>query len=216
MYVDSFCEHRRVVYKISTTIPNSYQCLTTDCTYNEFMCVREGFEVFRVNSPNQSPFLSIRTESNHWHSISNSNLPDIQFKPFVTPSKGHCILYQTPRSIKQPLIVLLHGGPHNLFAACFNTDILFYLHHEYIVLVPNYHGSAGYGDDYLHSLCGHIAELELNDVMEAIEYLRTEHSSEIDFERVFVMGSSYGGFIGLNLLIQQSVFKVCSIITNYQ
>ena len=180
------------------------------------MCLREGFEVFRVNSPNQPPFLSIRTESKHWYSISNSIFPDIQFKPFVTPSKGHCILYHTPRSIKQPLVVLLHGGPHNLFAACFNTDILFYLHHGYIVLVPNYHGSAGYGDNYLHSLCGHIAELELNDVMEAMEYLHIKHSNEIDFERVFVMGSSYGGFIGLNLLIQQSVFKVCLIVMDYQ
>ena len=53
-------------------------------------------------------------------------------------------------------------------------------------------------------------------MMEAMEYLHIKHSNEIDFERVFVMGSSYGGFIGLNLLIQQSVFKVCLIVMDYQ
>lgn len=165
-------------------------------------------EVLRVNNPNQPPYLSIRTESNRWYSISNSIIPDVQYKSFETPSNGKCILYQILRSSKQPLIVLLHGGPHNIFHACFNLDILFYLKHEFIVLVPNYHGSIGYGDDYLHSLCGHIEEVELNDVMEAVTTLRIEYSNEIDFDRVFIMGSSYGGFIGLNLLIQQSIFKV--------
>lgn len=180
------------------------------------MCLRDGFEVFRVNNPNQPPFLSIRTESNHWYSISHTIVPNIEFKTFSTSSNGHCILYHIPRSKKQPLIVLLHGGPHNLFSACFNPDIVFYLQHEFIILVPNYHGSSGYGDEYLHSLCGHIAELELNDVMEGIEYLRSKYSSIIDFERVYVMGSSYGGFIGLNLLIQQSIFKVYLVVMNHQ
>ena len=36
------------------------------------------------------------------------------------------------------------------------------------MLVPNYHGSFGYGDAFLHSLCGHIGEIEVKDVMDAV------------------------------------------------
>lgn len=68
------------------------------------------------------------------------------------------------------------------------------------MLVPNYHGSFGYGDAFLHSLCGHIGEIEVKDVMDAVHVTLTAHPSMIDASRVYIMGSSYGGFIGLHLL----------------
>ena len=68
------------------------------------------------------------------------------------------------------------------------------------MLVPNYHGSFGYGDTFLHSLCGHIGEIEVKDVMDAVHVTLTSHQAMLDASRVYIMGSSYGGFIGLHLL----------------
>ena len=70
---------------------------------------------------------------------------------------------------------------------------------SYAVLVPNYHGSFGYGDAFLHSLCGHIGTIEVYDVLDAIHTLVREEPC-IDSTRIYIMGSSYGGFIGLHLL----------------
>ena len=132
----------------------------------------------------------------------------IAFDLLETSSHGHSLLYYKPASHSQSLIVLLHGGPHNLFAASFNSDIHYYLRHGHCVLVVNYHGSAGYGDRYLHSLCGQIGRIEVDDVVETVHMLKKSHTHLIDFNRMFVMGSSFGGYLGMQLLTKTQLFKV--------
>ena len=118
------------------------------------------------------------------------------------------ILYEPSNEKSDSLIVLLHGGPHNCFAACYTPDILFYVHQKYTVLVPNYHGSFGAGDAFLHSLCGHIGDIEIHDVLDSIETALRERPS-LSHDSLYLMGSSYGGFIGMKLLqARPTLFRV--------
>lgn len=124
------------------------------------------------------------------------------------------ILYEPANQKSNSMIVLLHGGPHNCFSACYTPDILFYLHHSYSVLVPNYHGSFGAGDAFLHSLCGHIGDIEIRDVLDAVEKTLKERPN-ISHDSLYLMGSSYGGFIGMTLLQRRpTLFRVIELLVS--
>lgn len=123
--------------------------------------------------------------------------------------EGHSILYWDP-TVSTPcsLLILIHGGPHNLFHVSFNGDVAYYTKHGFAVLVPNYRGSAGFGEHYLHALCGHMGDVELADVLSAIDHVMEGKEVKVDPERVFAMGSSYGGYIVMGLVIRSTVVKV--------
>lgn len=123
--------------------------------------------------------------------------------------EGHSILYWDPNvSTPCSLLILIHGGPHNLFHVSFNGDVAYYTKHGFAVLVPNYRGSAGFGERYLHALCGRMGDVELADVLSAIEHVMEGREVKVDPERVFAMGSSYGGYIVMGLVIRSTIVKV--------
>lgn len=226
LYINSLQGHQFVVYPVNTQLKqNVLHSITTPNCWNEFLCVRDGWITLKCNHPSRPPHIFIQPiETGERFDIPNGKVikeddqpvedyaDRIAFECIETPSHGHSILYYKPASHSQPLIVLLHGGPHNIFTASFNADIHFYLEQGYCVLVVNYHGSAGYGDAYLHSLCGHIGDIEVADVVDTITLLRQAQAQaqahRIDFDRLFVMGSSFGGYVGMQLLTQTKLFQV--------
>ena len=60
---------------------------------------------------------------------------------------------------QQPLVVLLHDGPHKTFCRSFNLVSNTLLKMGASVLMINYRGSTGMGDSSLESIIGHIGEV---------------------------------------------------------
>ncbi|PKI56446.1 hypothetical protein CRG98_023184 [Punica granatum] len=99
-----------------------------------------------------------------------------------------------------PLIVILHGGPHSVSLASFTKSSAFLSSLGFNLLIVNYRGSLGFGEEALQSLPGKVGSQDVNDVIVAIDHV-------IDLglaspSKMAVIGISHGGFLTTHLIGQ--------------
>ncbi len=101
-----------------------------------------------------------------------------------------------------PAVVFVHGAGYLQNAhrdwSTYTHEYMF--HHllasqGYVVLDPDYRGSAGYGRDWRTAIYRWMGGHDLNDVVDGAKYLTTAH--KVNAQRIGVYGGSYGGFITL-------------------
>ncbi|KAK0419404.1 hypothetical protein QR680_014126 [Steinernema hermaphroditum] len=126
----------------------------------------------------------------------------------VTPYEGVLLMPNEGSSL--PLVVKPHGGPHGVSTVSFpRRDIVLLLNAGYAILFVNYHGSTGFGDDFVHSLPGYIGDLDVKDIQHAVESVLTSES-RLNRSRVCLYGASHGGFLASHLIGQHPEFyKAC-------
>ena len=207
-----------VCYSVDTSIPETLTWMDSPFSFTEYIGEVWGRKAYRLSAPDCPPTLAL-FENGVFFQVGESGLKPIhsgayssliQWSVMNSRDENGCgvILYEPADQQSDSMIVLLHGGPHNCFSACYTPDILFYVHQNYTVLVPNYHGSFGAGDAFLHSLCGHIGDIEVRDVLDAVEKVLKQRP-HISHDSLYLMGSSYGGFIGMKLLqARPTLFRV--------
>jgi dipeptidyl aminopeptidase/acylaminoacyl peptidase len=111
-----------------------------------------------------------------------------------------------------PLVVELHGGPTGstklrLRLWIYGRTVM--AARGYALFSPNYHGSTGYGDEFMTKLIGRENDIEVADVTRGIEALIAQGYADRD--RIGVMGWSNGGYL-TNCMItaRPDLFKVAS------
>ena len=96
---------------------------------------------------------------------------------------------------KYPILHSIHGGPHacsgDTFHYRWNSQV--FAARGYVVAGVNYHGSSGFGFDFLDSITHRWGELELQDVEAGTDWLLAQPWA--DAKRVFATGGSYGGYM---------------------
>ncbi|CAN6311156.1 unnamed protein product [Urochloa humidicola] len=103
-------------------------------------------------------------------------------------------------SASNPTIVVLHGGPHSLYPSSYSKSLAFLFSQGYNLLVVNYRGSLGFGEEALQSLPGNIGSQDVNDVLTALDLVIKR--GLIDPSKVAVVGGSHGGFLTTHLIGQ--------------
>lgn len=94
-----------------------------------------------------------------------------------------------------PLLLDIHGGPHNAWNG---TAVTRNLHHQVLaqrgwsILTLNPRGSDGYGQEFLQSVIGGWGSTDMSDFLESLDQLVAEGVADRD--RLAVTGYSYGGF----------------------
>ena len=94
-----------------------------------------------------------------------------------------------------PLMHTIHGGPHT----CSNDgwhwrwNMQLFAAQGYVVASVNYHGSTGWGQEFVGSITGDWGTRELADVEAGTEFLLS--TGRIDPRRVVATGGSYGGYM---------------------
>lgn len=110
-----------------------------------------------------------------------------------------------------PLIVELHGGPTSSTLYRFRLWIYgraLMPSKGYALLSPNYHGSTGYGREFMTKLIGRENEIEIPDIMNGVDKLI--EMGIADGDRMGVMGWSNGGFLTNAIITHTDRFKAAS------
>jgi len=100
----------------------------------------------------------------------------------------------------EPLSVILHGGPHSVSLTSYSKSVAFLSSLGYSLLIVNYRGSLGFGEDALQSLPGKIGSQDVNDVLIAIDHV--VDSGLATPSNICVLGGSHGGFLTTHLIGQ--------------
>jgi len=94
-----------------------------------------------------------------------------------------------------PVMHSIHGGPHaassDTFHYRWNNQLFAASGH--VVACVNYHGSSGFGHEFLDAITHHWGEFELQDVEAGTDWLLKHRWA--DPKRVYATGGSYGGFM---------------------
>ncbi|KAL0388499.1 UNVERIFIED_CONTAM: Acylamino-acid-releasing enzyme [Sesamum radiatum] len=99
-----------------------------------------------------------------------------------------------------PLIVILHGGPHSVSLSSFSKSSALLASLGYSLLIVNYRGSLGFGEEALQSLPGKIGSQDVSDVLTAIDHVIDQGLA--DPSKIAVLGGSHGGFLTTHLIGQ--------------
>jgi dipeptidyl aminopeptidase/acylaminoacyl peptidase len=96
---------------------------------------------------------------------------------------------------KYPGLVLIHGGPQSAWTDSWgyrwNPEL--FAARGYVVIMPNPHGSVGYGQPFTEEISGDWGGAPYRDVMAATDQL--EALPYVDSARVGAAGASYGGYM---------------------
>lgn len=116
--------------------------------------------------------------------------------------------YEAGRSY--PLIAWIHGGPSSRDWDFFIDRTSAYPHimsaRGAFILKVNYHGSDGYGLEWLESIKGHYYELEVPDILTGIDHVVEKGLA--DPERLGIMGWSNGSILAIACAMESDRFKV--------
>jgi len=94
-----------------------------------------------------------------------------------------------------PAVVLPHGGPSARDEWGFDWLAQFLAARGYVVVQPNYRGSAGYGDAFLNENGFRNWQTAISDVIDAARFLVRDGIA--DPTRLAIVGWSYGGYAAL-------------------
>ena len=104
-----------------------------------------------------------------------------------------------------PALVLPHGGPSARDEWGFDWLSQYFALRGYVVLQPNFRGSAGYGDAWLQENGFKSWRIAIGDVIDAGRWLLREGA---DPARLAILGWSYGGYAALqSAVVDPDLFK---------
>jgi dipeptidyl aminopeptidase/acylaminoacyl peptidase len=118
------------------------------------------------------------------------------------------ILTLPPEEVAKPpyrLLVYPHGGPHSRSTLGFDFTVQLFAAHGYAVLQPNFRGSSGYGQKFIDADRGDFGGGDMRDILAGVDKLIADGVADKD--RLFVYGTSYGGFMTTWLVGQTDRFR---------
>ncbi|XP_053325401.1 acylamino-acid-releasing enzyme-like [Spea bombifrons] len=162
-------------------------------------------EMTWVSLEEENPMLDIEWNLKIHHppqEQENLKYPGVDFESiFLKPQN-------IPVEHKIPLVVYPHGGPHSAFVSEWMLYPAVMCKMGLAVLLVNYRGSIGFGQDSILSLPKNIGEQDVKDVQLSVEQVLQEEP--LDSEKIVLYGGSHGGFLSLHLIGQYPGFyKAC-------
>lgn len=195
--------------------------------------IQKELLVASCSSPNCPPFLKIAflpptgsEEDIVWLNMEEAEpMHDIQwktltFKPPVAMDspkypgldfEGLLLLPQKPDGKERfPLIIYPHGGPHSVFQATWELAPAVFGRLGFGVLMVNYRGSTGFGQDSIDSLMARVGDQDVKDVQYSVDQVLK--AEPVDPNRLALFGGSHGGYLCCLLIgLYPQVYKACAV-----
>jgi len=115
------------------------------------------------------------------------------------------------KSKSYPLFLLIHGGPHGSINDVFHFrwNAQTFASWGYVTAWHNFHGSSGFGQDFVDYINPDWVTAPYNDTVAAADWFADK--SWIDAERMVAGGGSYGGYLSSILLGKAHPFNALMI-----
>jgi dipeptidyl aminopeptidase/acylaminoacyl peptidase len=94
-----------------------------------------------------------------------------------------------------PAIMIIHGGPQSAFIDSWytNWNMQTFAAAGYVVFIPNFHGSDGFGQEFVNAITEDWGGKCYEDIMKGLDYLAA--LPYVDGSRIGAAGASYGGYM---------------------
>ena len=99
-----------------------------------------------------------------------------------------------------PVIVLVHGGPHERVVRAWDPEVQFLASRGFVVFQPNFRGSDGYGQAFREAGYRQWGLAMQDDVTDGVRWLIGQGIA--DPQRIGIYGASYGGYAALMGLVK--------------
>jgi dipeptidyl aminopeptidase/acylaminoacyl peptidase len=111
---------------------------------------------------------------------------------------------------RRPALLVIHGGPEGQSRPSMDDPFLLDLLAKGVaIVVPNIHGSTGYGKEWQRRIHRDWGGIDLADLRSVAEWMRGH--PDLDPERLAVYGGSYGGFATLTCVTRLPEFWCCGV-----
>src|SRR5581483_7736407 len=109
---------------------------------------------------------------------------------------------------KYPVKFIVHGGPEVPFGDewSYRWNFELFAANGYVVVFINFHGSPGYGQNFIDAINGDWGGAPFEDLMKGLDYAE-QHYAFIDKDRECALGASYGGYMMNWILGHTNRFK---------
>ncbi|MQA86738.1 MAG: prolyl oligopeptidase family serine peptidase [Streptosporangiales bacterium] len=127
--------------------------------------------------------------------VSGSDLvkPDVVSFPGPRGDIEALVYRPSPARRHDLVVVALHGGPVGQWSAAFTPELQLFAGLGVTVVAPNYHGSFGYGREFLRALEGGAGSVDVEDVV-AVATAAGAGNGRV---ATVLYGHSYGAFLAL-------------------
>lgn len=106
------------------------------------------------------------------------------------------------RDGRSPVVIFIHGGPQVVDKPTFNLrDLRFIANLGITIVHTNIRGSSGFGNAFMDADNGAKRGDAVKDVRALIDWIGKQ--PDLDSERIYLHGESYGGFIALATALQE-------------
>lgn len=104
-----------------------------------------------------------------------------------------------------PGLLHTHGGPWAQWDWRFDYESQLFAAQGFVVVMPNFRGSWGYGQEFTDALAGKWGEIDYTDSMDALDFAIDK--GWIDAERLATYGWSWGGYLTNHIITKTDRFK---------
>lgn len=137
------------------------------------------------------------------HEIKYKSFDGLEINGYLYIPKG------AKKDGSNPAVVWPHGGPEWQEKNLFNKYFQVMANRGYVVIVPNFRGSTGYGKTFQNMIYKDWGGAEFKDVLGAYDYL--VNSAYADKSRIAVVGGSFGGFMTLTCITRAPELWKCAV-----
>jgi dipeptidyl aminopeptidase/acylaminoacyl peptidase len=106
---------------------------------------------------------------------------------------------------RYPGVLHIHGGPWAQWDWRFDVESQLFAAQGYVVIMPNFRGSWGYGQAFTDALVGKWGDIDYRDSMDAMDF--AIEKGWVDGDRMAVYGWSWGGFLTNHVITKTDRFK---------
>ena len=176
----------RVVAGLSVAAGRAVTALATPTSYGEIAVVDLATGAHTVLTEHGAPLADVSLHPREERTFTISDGTEVH----------GWLMRDAGRPGPRPLLLDIHGGPHNAWNAA--ADEIHLYHQELVergwaVLLVNPRGSDGYGEKFYDGVRGAWGVADAQDFLEPLDQLLAEGLADPD--RLAVAGYSYGGFM---------------------